>query len=84
MNSNEFEGAARNIGGRVQDAAGALAGDAGLQLKGKAQQVAGSLQEKGGEALNSAREIAAQRPVGSMIAAAAIGFALGALWARRD
>ncbi len=84
MNSNEFEGVARNIGGRVQDAAGALAGDPGLQLKGKAQQLAGEIQARSGEALSSAREMAAARPVGSMLIAAAIGFGLGALWAHRD
>lgn len=84
MNSNEFEGAARNVAGHVQDAVGALSGDAGQQVKGKVQQVAGNLQAKGGEALDSARDMAASRPLGAMLAAAGVGFLLGALFARRD
>ena len=84
MNSNEFQGAARNVAGHVQDAVGALSGDAGQQVKGKAQQVAGNLQAKGGEALDSARNMAANRPLGAMFAAAVVGFMLGAIFARRD
>lgn len=84
MDINEVEGTVRNVVGKVQDAAGALTGDTANQLKGKATQAAGVAQAKAGEALDNVRELAADRPVGTLMITAGIAFLLGMLFARRD
>jgi uncharacterized protein YjbJ (UPF0337 family) len=35
MDENRVEGAARNLGGKVQDAVGAVTGDASTQMRGQ-------------------------------------------------
>jgi uncharacterized protein YjbJ (UPF0337 family) len=84
MDKNEVEGTIRNVAGRIEDAAGALTGDTGHQIKGKARQVAGTAQAKAGEVLDDVREFAVAKPVGAVLIAAGIAFALGMLFARRD
>lgn len=39
MNNDQVEGTVRNVAGKIEDAAGVLAGDTEHQLKGKARQV---------------------------------------------
>lgn len=41
---DRIEGAARNIGGKIKEAAGKLAGDEKLKTEGRADQVAGKVQ----------------------------------------
>ena len=41
---DRVEGAARNIGGKIKEAAGKLTGDAKLEADGKADQVEGKVQ----------------------------------------
>jgi uncharacterized protein YjbJ (UPF0337 family) len=84
MNEQEIKGAAGNLAGKVQGAAGALSGDTAQEIKGKAREVAGSVQEKAGHALSSARDIGASNPIGTALFAGAVGFVLGALFAKRD
>lgn len=84
MDQNEVEGTIRNVAGKIEDAAGALTGDAEHQLKGKVRQVAGTAQAKAGEVLDNVRELAADRPVGTVLIAAGVAFVLGMLFARRD
>ncbi len=84
MDKNEVEGTIRNAAGKIEDAAGALTGDAEHQLKGKVRQVAGTAQAKAGEVLDDVRELAADRPVGTVLIAAGVAFVLGMLFARRD
>ena len=84
MNNDQVEGAVRNVAGKIEDAAGALTGDAEHQLKGKVQQVAGAAQAKAGDILDGARELAADKPVGTVLIAAGVAFVLGMLFARRD
>lgn len=95
MNEHEIKGAANDVAGKVQGAAGALTGDNAQEAKGKVREVAGKVQasageaasrvqESAGEALDSARSFAASRPIGAMLGAAGVGFLLGALFARRD
>ena len=84
MNEHEFKGAADNVAGRIQGAAGALTGDTAQEVKGKVREVAGNVQEKAGQVLDSARDIGASNPIGTALFAAAVGFVLGALFSRRD
>ena len=84
MNTDQVEGTVRNVAGKIEDAAGVLSGDAGQQLKGKARQVAGAAQARGGDLLDSARELAADKPIGTVLIAAGVAFVLGMMFARRD
>lgn len=84
MDKNEVEGTIRNVAGKIEDAAGALTGDAEHQLKGKVRQVAGTAQAKAGQVLDDVRELAADKPVGAVLIAAGVAFVLGMLFARRD
>lgn len=46
---NQVKGAAKEVGGKVQNAVGGLTGDTSEQLKGKAKEVEGKAQRKVGE-----------------------------------
>jgi uncharacterized protein YjbJ (UPF0337 family) len=56
MDENRVAGAARNLGGKVQEGAGHLAGDAKTELEGMLNQAAGSTQALYGQARDAARE----------------------------
>lgn len=95
MNEQEIKGAANNVAGKIQGAAGALTGDSAEELKGKVREVVGQVQGGAGEVLNNAQEsagaaldqarnLATSRPIGAMLGAAAVGFLLGVLASRRD
>lgn len=58
MNSDRIEGAARKVGGRIEDAAGGLMGDAATQLRGKADEVAGAAQNVYGQAVDGVKDAA--------------------------
>jgi uncharacterized protein YjbJ (UPF0337 family) len=79
MDSNRIEGAAQNMAGRVQDAAGGLIGDTGMQAAGKVRAASGQMQNAAGGALDSVREFASEQPLTAILVAAGIGFLLGAL-----
>lgn len=83
MTIEQIKGAADKVAGKVQDAAGALGGDAGTQVEGKLRQVAGSVRESAGEAVDKVRSQTAERPMGALLLAAGIGFLLGAMMVRR-
>ena len=59
MDDNRVEGAARNIGGKVESAAGKLVGDQKLQADGAIDQVAGRAQQAVGGAADSMRDATA-------------------------
>jgi uncharacterized protein YjbJ (UPF0337 family) len=59
MNSDRMEGAARNVGGKVEDVVGRVTGDLKSQVEGKVQQAAGAAQELYGQAREGAGEAAA-------------------------
>ncbi|HEX4260487.1 MAG TPA: CsbD family protein [Acetobacteraceae bacterium] len=79
MDSNRIEGAAQNMAGRVQDAAGGLIGDTGMQAAGKVRAASGQVQNAAGGALDSVREFASDQPLTALVVAAGVGFLLGAL-----
>ena len=49
---NQVKGAAKEVGGKVQNAVGGLTGNTSEQLKGKANEMEGKAQRKVGEAEN--------------------------------
>ncbi len=56
MDENRIEGTARDVGGKLQDAAGGLTGDAPTQARGKAKQVAGQVQDAYGQVADQAQD----------------------------
>jgi uncharacterized protein YjbJ (UPF0337 family) len=46
---NQVKGAAKEVGGKIQNAVGGLTGDTSQQLKGKAHEMEGKAQRKVGE-----------------------------------
>ena len=56
MDENRFEGTARNIGGKIESAAGDLTGDQKLQAEGAADKLAGSAQRTFGKAADTVRD----------------------------
>ena len=56
MDEDRIEGAATTIGGKIKDAAGGLVGDAGIQARGKADQLSGRAQNAYGSAKDAVGE----------------------------
>ena len=53
---DRVEGAAKNIGGKIKEAAGKVTGDTKLQAEGKADQVEGKVQNTVGGVKDSLRD----------------------------
>ena len=83
MVQDQVEGAAQTVVGRVQDAVGGLTGDTATQAEGKARQVLGTIQRNYGETIDNVREAVIAQPITGVLVAAAVGFMLGAIWARQ-
>jgi uncharacterized protein YjbJ (UPF0337 family) len=77
MDENRFEGAARDVGGKIQDAVGGLTGDAKTQGRGKVNQAVGDAQNTYGQALDGVRDFATEAPVAAMLSALGVGLVLG-------
>lgn len=77
------EGTMQNLAGRAQEAFGAATGDTGTKVEGKARRAAGRAQQSYGELLDQVRESAVSNPLGTLAVAGAVGFLMGAIWARR-
>jgi uncharacterized protein YjbJ (UPF0337 family) len=60
MEQNQLSGAAKELGGKIQEGVGRATGDAGAQLRGKMKQAEGSAQEAYGQAYGRAKEAAAE------------------------
>ena len=82
VDENRVEGTFQNATGKIQDAAGGLLGDTDMQASGKVNQASGSAQAYYGEALDTVRDIAADRPIVSLAAAAGAGLVIGLLLGR--
>ncbi len=81
VDANRIEGAARNMGGKLQDAVGGLAGDTDIQARGKSNQLAGTAQNAFGSAMDTAEDwggslavMAKDRPVTALLVAVSFGF----------
>jgi uncharacterized protein YjbJ (UPF0337 family) len=59
MDENRTSGTVKNIGGKIEEGAGAPVGDARTQLQGKLDQASGAAQDLYGQAADAARESAA-------------------------
>jgi uncharacterized protein YjbJ (UPF0337 family) len=79
VDENEIEGAARDLGGKVQDAVGGLTGDTETQVAGKWNQAAGKAQKTFGAAADEIRENVADKPLTALAVAAGVFFVLGFL-----
>jgi len=62
MDNDRLEGAAKNIGGKIESAAGDLVGDNKTRTQGVTDQVAGSVQNAYGSVKDAARQVADQAP----------------------
>ncbi len=82
MDENQVEGAFKTAAGRVQDAAGALSGDPGMQAEGKFRQASGRVQAGLGDAVNEMGHRIEEQPLVALMIAGAVGFALGILVGR--
>jgi uncharacterized protein YjbJ (UPF0337 family) len=82
MDENRFEGTARNIGGKVQDAVGGLTGDTATQARGKLNQAAGQAQQAYGAAVDDLKDFTAAQPMTALLAAMGIGVVLGFILGR--
>lgn len=84
MNEHQVNGTIDNVAGRIQDAAGALKGDASLQAKGKARATSGDLEAKAGDVIETVRAWASENPLNKVLLAAGVAFVLGRITANRD
>ena len=73
--SDRFEGTVRRAGGRVQEAAGDLVGDAKTRASGVYDQAAGAVQQHSG----ALSDVIRSQPLASAFVAAGIGYILGRL-----
>jgi uncharacterized protein YjbJ (UPF0337 family) len=58
MDENRIGGTMRNVGGKVQEGVGKLAGDPETEAKGKLNQAVGSVQDLYGQAMDGATDAA--------------------------
>ena len=77
VDENEVKGAAREFGGRVQDAIGGLAGDAKTQAEGKWNQAAGRAQRSFGSAIDDVIGGVQDKPIAALAAVAGVAFLAG-------
>jgi uncharacterized protein YjbJ (UPF0337 family) len=88
MDENRIEGTARNVGGKVQEGVGRVAGDKPTRAEGLANQAVGTAQDLYGQAADTAREQATNldrwlrhnietQPYTSALIALGIGWLLG-------
>ena len=57
MDDNKFEGTARDLGGKAQEMAGKLTGDAKMQADGKVNQATGTAQKAFGQVKEVVRDV---------------------------
>ncbi len=83
VDENRIEGAARNVGGKLQDAVGGLTGDTATQVRGKMNEAAGSVQNMAGQVADDVKDFASEQPIVALIAAVSVGVILGFVLGRR-
>jgi uncharacterized protein YjbJ (UPF0337 family) len=65
MDENRLSGTARNVGGKIEEGMGNLAGDAKTQIQGKLDQATGAVQDLYGQIADAAPEAGWFRKVAS-------------------
>ena len=94
VNKDQVEGSARNLGGKVQEAAGDFVGDAKTRVEGVANQAAGRAQEAYGDAAeavtdayetaeDAVRDFIETRPYTTAAIALGIGWLIGKMGSSR-
>lgn len=83
VDENRIEGTARNVGGKIQDAVGAVTGDTATQARGQMNRAAGGAQQAYGQAVDEVKSFAADQPIAALCSAMALGVVIGLLLARR-
>jgi uncharacterized protein YjbJ (UPF0337 family) len=83
MDEQQVNGGFNQAAGRVQDAAGALAGDMKLQAAGKLRALKGQAQSIYGDVFDSIEHAASENPLAALGAALGVGLVLGLLIRRR-
>jgi uncharacterized protein YjbJ (UPF0337 family) len=73
--NDEFEGAARDMGGKVQQRVGEVLGDAKTQASGLYNQAAGQAQQQAARLSDVIKE----QPLAAALVAAGVGYLLGRL-----
>ena len=79
MDEDRIEGAARNFGGKLEDAVGAITGDKATQARGQANRAAGAVQNAYGQAVDGVRDFASDQPLVAVLSAMGIGIIIGLL-----
>jgi uncharacterized protein YjbJ (UPF0337 family) len=83
MDEQQVNGGFNQAAGRVQDAAGALAGDMKQQAAGKMRALKGQAQSLYGDVVDNLEHAATDNPLAALGAALGVGLALGLLIGRR-
>ena len=83
MDESRIEGSARDVGGKLQDAAGELTGDTSTQIRGKANQTVGQAQGTYGKLVDQLQEMTQDQPMTVLISTLGIGLLFGFLLGRR-
>jgi uncharacterized protein YjbJ (UPF0337 family) len=82
MDENRIEGAARDIGGKLEEAVGAVTGDRERQARGQANRAAGAAQNAYGQAVDCLRDFTSDQPFVALLSAMGIGVMIGVLLSR--
>jgi uncharacterized protein YjbJ (UPF0337 family) len=77
MDENRMDGAARDLGGRIQEAAGTLVGDTATQVNGQVNRLAGQAQNAYGQAVDEVKTFTTEQPLTALLAALGVGAVLG-------
>jgi len=84
MDQDRLQGAARTVGGRIEEKAGEYLGDAKTQMQGRIDEAAGKLQNSYGamvedieEFTERLRDRVTDQPLVSILLAAAVGYLIG-------
>ncbi len=82
VDENRVDGTIKNVTGKVQETAGSVFGDSDTEARGQANEFVGDVQSSYGEALDTVRDLAADRPITTIAAAAGVGLLIGRILAR--
>jgi uncharacterized protein YjbJ (UPF0337 family) len=82
MDEHRVEGAARNLGGKIQDAVGAVTGDAATQARGQMNRAAGAAQNAYGQTVDEMRDFTTEQPITALLSALGFGVIIGLLLGR--
>jgi uncharacterized protein YjbJ (UPF0337 family) len=84
VDEHQVAGTAKNLGGKIEEGFGRIAGDAQTQLKGRAKQAAGAAEDLYGQAKDAAagftdivQRTIEQQPYTAIAIAVAVGWLLG-------